>query len=106
VLEALHRQFGLAGFFASDNIGSQRRQALLSRARASAAEELERPHEVGPILDHVCRIACDAVEAALGAEVRSDGMHMAHIHTIAARELLQAIGGGLRAVNNGAARRR
>jgi hypothetical protein len=89
-MRALHRELGLAGFFASSNIRAVRRHALLDRARARAADHLQRPPDVVRALDGLCRIACDAVEDALGIEVLSDHMHLAHVHLLSGQELLRA----------------
>jgi hypothetical protein len=92
LISPLHRQLGLAGYFASSSIRAVRRHALLDRARsrARAADHLQRPPDIVRALVGVSRIACDAVGDALGVEVLSDHMHLAHVHLLSAQELLRA----------------
>lgn len=89
-LRAVHKELGLAGFFAGANLaGSTRREALaLAHARCQgAAPDDDRALE--PLLVR----ARSAVEQSLIVSALSDHMHLAHVHAVSAQELLVRITG-------------
>ena len=80
----LHRELGLAGFFASTDLSvSTRTKALVRARRRCGIEETER-QELGMLID----LGRRAVEKRLTTTPVSDHMHMAHVHVLTAQELL------------------
>ncbi len=90
ILNTLHREFGLAGFFASSNLSAQRRQRLLDDARCRARDHGSSARRIITALRGLTRESLRAIEAAPGAEGFTDNMHLAHVHLLGAQELLRA----------------
>lgn len=91
-LDVLHRELGLAGFCASARLDSQRRQNALQLAHRQLEQARTALPDLGRLLGLVER-AEQAIQACLIAPGFSDHTHEAHIHLIAARELLRAAAG-------------
>ena len=89
-LEDVHREVGLAGFFASTNLAPELRRAALARARhGSPCNDIGAPRCDRGLVAAVER-ARRAVEAGLIAPCLSDHMHLAHVHVLSAEDLLSS----------------
>jgi hypothetical protein len=95
-LAELHRELGLAGYFASERIPSDQRRALLEHAR-SRAQELGGARGGLPVLAALIAEAQRAVLGALHVPGLSDHMQQAHARLTGARMLLEARLGGVAA---------
>lgn len=91
-LDILHRELGLAGFCASAHLSSQRRQHALAMARQQFEPARATLPEFGG-LPRLVERAEHAIQECLIAPGLSDHMHEAHLHLIAARELLRVAAG-------------
>jgi hypothetical protein len=103
-LALLHRELGTAGYCASSNLATGRRQAALDLAHTRSRDGLkdgDRPEERLSRLIHGAR---EAVERALIAPGLTDHMQLAHVHVLTALEVLPTAT-GRRARNSGAAAR-
>jgi hypothetical protein len=87
-LRALHREVGLAGFSASSNLGSRRRQEALARARTSAGTDQLDVQDAESVLVGLIEQAREAVEQGLVAPGLSDHMRLAHVHVLRAQQLV------------------
>jgi hypothetical protein len=85
----LHREIGLAGLFASSNIPTSTRHALLAGAHHRCAEALPEASDAMDALVLMMLWSADAVEHGLVTPGASDHMHLAHVHVLRAHELLE-----------------
>jgi hypothetical protein len=90
-LRVLHREVGLAGFLASSNIPSRRRQKALASAHISAGSDQLEAQDAESALVALMERACDAVEQGLIAPGLSDHMGLAHAHVVRAQQLMANI---------------
>jgi hypothetical protein len=88
-LQRLHRELGLAGLFASSNIPTSTRLALLADAHRRCGERSPDASNPMDVLVSIMHRSQDAVEHALVAPGLSDHMHLAHVHLLCAQELLE-----------------
>jgi len=88
-LAELHRELGLAGYFASERIPSQQRRAVLEHAHGRA-HALAGPRGDWAVLSALIVEAEAAVLGALHVPGLSDHMQQAHERLAAARALLDA----------------
>lgn len=87
-LQAVHRELGLAGLFASSNIPTQVRQTLLADAHRRCEQPVaETSDQLGGLIV-VLLSATHAVEDGLLAPGLSDHINLAHIHVLRGQELL------------------
>jgi hypothetical protein len=87
-IDALHRELGMSGYFASEHIPSSRRKQLLARARDQAVSPLSRDLGSADALAMIVQRAKETVELGLVAPGISDHMHLAYVHLLGAQELL------------------
>lgn len=92
-LRATHRHLGLAGFFVSSSIPSPRRRQALAAAHHRCRDNLTHLPDAFQALQASIRRACSAVERGLCVPEVADHMHLAHVHLLAAQELLHAATG-------------
>ena len=88
-LERLHRELGLAGFFASSNIPARARRGLLGQAHQRCAESVSECSNSIDALALIMLGSAHAVEHGLLAPGLSDHMHLAHVHLLRGQELLK-----------------
>jgi hypothetical protein len=88
-LHRVHRELGLAGLFASSNMPTHVRHALLTIARQRCIGPLSQAAEEVEGLEVVMLRARDAVEYAAVVSGLSDHMHLAHVHLLRGQELVQ-----------------
>jgi hypothetical protein len=85
-LRLIHREIGMAGLFASSEIPSSLRHALLDAARLY--DESPIPGDPVAVLEVALGRACTAVERCLTARAPADHMHLAHVHALGAIDVL------------------
>jgi hypothetical protein len=88
-LHRVHRELGLAGLFASSNLPTSARHALLANAHGAAQGASCQASDAFDSLVSIVVCCCDAVEHGLVAPGLSDHMHLAHVHLLRAQELLE-----------------
>jgi len=86
-LHAVHRELGLAGLFASSNIPTQVRHALLADAHRRCEQLVAEASDQLDGLIVVLRRATHAVEHGLLAPGLSDHIHLAHLHVLRGQQL-------------------
>lgn len=87
-LHSLHRELGLAGLFASSNLPTAARLALLAEAHQRCKQTVTEESEPMAALAWIMRRAHDAVEHGLIAPGLSDHMRLADVHLHGASEIL------------------
>jgi hypothetical protein len=87
-LDRVHRELGLAGYFASSALPRRRRLPALDRARARCVSNELSLSPAIRLLETLVSRARRAVESALGVPELSDHMHLAHVHILDAQKLL------------------
>jgi hypothetical protein len=90
-LEILHRELGLAGFSASADLPPERRLNALREAHVRSRTGPSRIYDPRAMLVGLTEQARLAVEGAFGAAEQNDQMHLAHLHVLAAEDLLRAM---------------
>jgi hypothetical protein len=87
LLGQLHRELGLAGFFASSCVPPDKRRESRDRAHDRCGSEAalgDDERALGRLVERAQKV----VESGLTAPVPTDYMHLAHIHVLQARDLL------------------
>jgi hypothetical protein len=91
MIEAIHREIGLAGYFASDAMSPAIRGRILAIARTRAGIDLGGPEHAVANLQRTVECSLNAIDMAMQLPGAGDHMHLAQMYVLSARDALSRV---------------